>query len=315
MGQVRVLNTSNLNLAKVINVGIDPVALAVRPDGSELWVANHVSDSVSVIDTDAREPTQYHGDRDHPAGRPRGVVTDFDEPVGIAFASNQKAYVALSSRNRIAIVDADDYAVTGTLSITAQDPRAIAVRDGRLYVAAFESGNQSELSACFGAPNGTTRSAPSASRSAERRGEPEPAGRPEEHRRRSATCPTATSSSSTPRPTRSSAAGDPRRHAALRRRGRRRRPRLRRATPTRATTIGRQRPRRAAAVGSGGASPTSQNRIFRNRVTRIDCGGRELRRAARASSSSRAARAARRVPTPLATPYGIQVSDDGTCWW
>ena len=28
-----------------INVGIDPVSIAVRPDGREVWVANHVSTS------------------------------------------------------------------------------------------------------------------------------------------------------------------------------------------------------------------------------------------------------------------------------
>jgi hypothetical protein len=75
-------------------------------------------------------------------------ATLFDEPVGIAFASNTKAYVALSSRNDIAVVDAVNYEVTGRLHVTAQDPRAIAVRDGLLYVAAFESGNKSEISAC-----------------------------------------------------------------------------------------------------------------------------------------------------------------------
>ena len=30
----------------------DPVGIAVRPDGKEVWVSNHVSDSVSVIDAE-----------------------------------------------------------------------------------------------------------------------------------------------------------------------------------------------------------------------------------------------------------------------
>jgi YVTN family beta-propeller protein len=75
-------------------------------------------------------------------------VTQLDEPVGIAFASNTKAYVALSSRNRIAVVDVATYQVTSSIELTAQEPRAIAVRDNKLYVAAFESGNKSQLSAC-----------------------------------------------------------------------------------------------------------------------------------------------------------------------
>jgi len=133
-----------------IDVGIDPVAVAVRPDGRQVWVANHVSDSISVIDTDPASPT-LHSVIETVQDLDANGVTRFDEPVGIAFASNEKAYVALSSRNRIAVVDATTYAVTGSLAITAQDPRAIAVRGGRLYVVAFESGNQSELSACAAA--------------------------------------------------------------------------------------------------------------------------------------------------------------------
>ena len=45
MGKVRVINTGVLGATAVIDVGIDPVSLALRPDGSELWVAKHVSDS------------------------------------------------------------------------------------------------------------------------------------------------------------------------------------------------------------------------------------------------------------------------------
>jgi hypothetical protein len=101
---------------------------------------------VSVIDTSLLPPQVVEtiqaigGDR----------VTDFDEPVGIAFtASGSKAYVALSSRNEIAVIDpAGGYAVTGTLTISAQEPRALVVSNGLLYVAAFESGNQTEVSAC-----------------------------------------------------------------------------------------------------------------------------------------------------------------------
>jgi YVTN family beta-propeller protein len=158
---VSVIDTATHSvLVDRIRVGIDPVGLAVRPDGNELWVTNHISDSVSVIDTAPGSPTEYEviatiQDLD------ANGVTRFDEPVGVAFASNTKAYVALSSRNEIAIVDivGGDYPVSGTrLQITAQDPRAIRVRDGRLYVVAFESGNRSELSVCaFAGPPGDTQ--------------------------------------------------------------------------------------------------------------------------------------------------------------
>lgn len=155
---VSVVDTASQSELLQIPVGIEPVSVAVRPDGLEVWVANHVSDSVSVIDANPASPTFHHvietvQDLDPVAN---GGATWFDEPVGIAFASNQKAYVALSSRNEVAIVDVATYSVSGSLTITAQDPRAIRVRNGRLYVLAFESSNQSELSAC-GAGNGTSQ--------------------------------------------------------------------------------------------------------------------------------------------------------------
>ena len=157
---VSVIDTASQTEILEIPVGLEPVAVAAKPDGSEVWVANHVSDSVSVIDTDPLSPTFHTVVRTVQDLGPvsAGAVTAFDEPVGIAFASNAKAYVALSSRNRIAVIDATTYSVTGALTIPAQDPRAIRVRDGRLYVVAFESGNQSELSACvFAGPPGDTQ--------------------------------------------------------------------------------------------------------------------------------------------------------------
>ncbi len=149
---VSAIDTASQTELLEIPVGLEPVSLALRPDGNELWVANHVSDSVSVIDTNAGSPT-FHTVTETVQSLDDAGVTAFDEPVGIAFASNAKAYVALSSRDRIAVVDASSYQVTGELVITAQDPRAMRVRNGRLYVLAFESGNGSELSACANGGN------------------------------------------------------------------------------------------------------------------------------------------------------------------
>ena len=54
-----VVEVSSLQVVQRINVGIDPVSLAIRPDGTQLWVANHVSDSVNVVDL-VPESTTYH---------------------------------------------------------------------------------------------------------------------------------------------------------------------------------------------------------------------------------------------------------------
>ena len=146
--QVQVFSALTLaSLAKVV-VGIEPVSLAFKPDGSELWVSNHVSDAVSVIDmlpTNASYlrvvETIQEADADG--------ATLFDEPVGIAFKEDgSQAYVALSSRNEIAVVDTSTYAVLGRVLVRAQEPRALAVSGNKLFVAAFESGNRTELSLC-----------------------------------------------------------------------------------------------------------------------------------------------------------------------
>jgi len=150
---VDVIDAASGVIVTRISVGIDPVSITVRPDGKEVWVANHVSDSVSVIDSNASSATYDQVIATVQAFDAATRSTRFDEPVGIAFASNAKAYVALSSENKIAIVDVASRAVTGHLEIGAQDPRAIAVHGDRLYVIPFESGNQTELAGCLGAEN------------------------------------------------------------------------------------------------------------------------------------------------------------------
>ncbi len=146
---VDVIDTATRTVVARVDVGIDPVGVAVRPDGREVWVANHVSDSVSVIDADPASPTRHHVLATVQVFDAATRSTRFDEPVGIAFAGNAKAYVALSSSNRVAVVDVASRSVTTFLQITAQDPRALAVSGGRLYVAPFESNNQTQLSGCW----------------------------------------------------------------------------------------------------------------------------------------------------------------------
>ncbi len=143
---VDVIDRRNRKIVRRIPVGVDPVGLALRPDGGELWVSNHVSDSVSVIDLAAESATRFHVVATIQDIDSRTRATQFDEPVGIAFASNDKAYVALSSENRIAVVNVRTRKVEKRMRITAQDPRAIMVKNGLLYVVPFESNNKTQLS-------------------------------------------------------------------------------------------------------------------------------------------------------------------------
>jgi YVTN family beta-propeller protein len=104
-GTVDFIDTKTRKIVARVPVGIDPVSVAMRPDGKEIWVSNHVSDSVSVIDSDSSSPTYLNVVATVQEFDAKTKATKFDEPVGIAFAGNDKAYVALSSENQIAVID------------------------------------------------------------------------------------------------------------------------------------------------------------------------------------------------------------------
>ncbi len=87
-GTVDVIDARTRTLVTRIHVGIEPVSLAARPDGKEVWVANHVSDSVSVIDTDPLSLTHLQVIATVQDLDSATKATRFDEPVGIAFANN-----------------------------------------------------------------------------------------------------------------------------------------------------------------------------------------------------------------------------------
>jgi YVTN family beta-propeller protein len=140
------IDTKTRQVISRVSVGIDPVSIAIRPDGREIWVANHVSDSVSVIDIVPASPTYLQVIATIQEFDKATKATRFDEPVGIAFAGNEKAYVALSSENKIAVINVLTRKIEKRLNITAQDPRAIVVRGNRLYVLPFESNNKTQLS-------------------------------------------------------------------------------------------------------------------------------------------------------------------------
>ena len=64
-----------------VPVGLEPVSLAVRPGTNEVWVVNHLSDSVSIVDAAAQRLI---------ATLPVG-----DEPTDVVFASG-RAFVSVS---------------------------------------------------------------------------------------------------------------------------------------------------------------------------------------------------------------------------
>ncbi|WP_445372168.1 YncE family protein [Methylomonas sp. HW2-6] len=109
-----------------VQVGLEPVALAVRND-KEIWVVNHLSDSVSIVNLD-----------ENGSGRVTRTLLVGDEPRDIVFAGpgKSRAFVTtgdvdkndlsllLASKNTAAAIgDPKDLDYDGT--ITAQDARKL----------------------------------------------------------------------------------------------------------------------------------------------------------------------------------------------
>ena len=141
-----------------IPVGLEPVAVAARTDG-EVWVVNHLSDSVSIVELDD----------DATAGHVARTLLVGDEPRDIVFAGpgRERAFITTAHRGQnipfdpqptVAGVGRADVWVfdAGALGHTlggapltivtlfTDTPRALAVTpDGtRVYAAGFHTGNQ-----------------------------------------------------------------------------------------------------------------------------------------------------------------------------
>src|SRR3954471_2797352 len=154
-----------------IPVGLEPVAVAARSD-REVWVVNHLSDSVSVVALD--------GD-DDASGRVVRTLLVGDEPRDIVFAGphRRRAFITTAHRGQNAPFDpqlttpsigrADVWvfdasalgdSLGGTplaiVTLFTDTPRALAVTaDGsRVYAAGFHTGNRTTIIHESSIPNG-----------------------------------------------------------------------------------------------------------------------------------------------------------------
>ncbi len=145
-----------LTHAGSVPVGLEPIAVAARND-SEVWVVNHLSDSVSVVDVASSPPRVVR------------TISTCDEPRDIVFAGpgNNRAFVTTARRGQTcpvpdmlttegtprAIVQVwDATSLSGGINggpianveLFGDTPRALArSADGStVYAAVFHSGNQ-----------------------------------------------------------------------------------------------------------------------------------------------------------------------------
>ena len=145
------------NLLVSVPVGLEPVAVAVRNAG-EVWVVNHLSDSVSIVDVASDPP------------RVTRTLLVGDEPRGIVFAGpgNNRAFIATAHRGQNTPWRDGDYDVPGVgradvwvfdannlgtslegnpltvINLFGDRPRALtATPDGStVYAAVYRSGNK-----------------------------------------------------------------------------------------------------------------------------------------------------------------------------
>lgn len=136
-------------LTAEIPVGLEPASVAVR-NNNEAWVANWLSDSISIVDL--------------ATGNVVRTLDVGDEPTDIIFggSSREMAFVCVSGggslltgtpidrlgRGQVKVFDATNpTSVASTIEIFGKQPRALARNsDGsRIFVSVFESGNQTTI--------------------------------------------------------------------------------------------------------------------------------------------------------------------------
>jgi YVTN family beta-propeller protein len=166
---------SGLSHRASVPVGMEPVAVAARTPG-EVWVVNHLSDSVSVVDVAATPPRVVR------------TLLVGDEPRDIVFAANGRAFITTARRGEQRVdpslnavpglgadpvngrPDGDPELTTagvgradvwvfdparlgntvggtplGVVTLFGDTPRALAARGNTIYAAIFNSGNQTTV--------------------------------------------------------------------------------------------------------------------------------------------------------------------------
>ena len=121
---------------------VDPMVagLAVSPDARRLLVANHQNDSVSLIDLETNQMMAELDLRPGKINPAQKGVAGGEYPYGVAFASDDKAYVSsLRDREIIALSMKPTLAVSGRIKTHGQPGKLIVNRAGTLLFAAADN--------------------------------------------------------------------------------------------------------------------------------------------------------------------------------
>lgn len=135
------------NAVTNIPAGLDPVTVRFR-NSSEAWVANYISDSISVVDLST--------------ARVKSTISTANEPSDIIFAGTpQRAFVSCGQPNLVQVFDPISLQLITNLAMDGNRPRAmVSSPDGsKVYVAIFESGNASTIIST-GVSSGAPRPSP-----------------------------------------------------------------------------------------------------------------------------------------------------------
>ncbi|MFE5541229.1 beta-propeller fold lactonase family protein [Streptomyces sp. NPDC056492] len=123
-GSLSVIDTADNTVTSTIDVGDDPNGVAVSPDGNRVFVANRLSDTVSLV---------------VPAAGGSVSVPVGDNPVGVAVSPDgTRAYVTNTISNNMTVITADTIppSVIATVHVgTRPQDVAIAPNGTRAYVA------------------------------------------------------------------------------------------------------------------------------------------------------------------------------------
>lgn len=152
-----------------VRVGLRPVALAVVREGrpsAELWVVNHLSDSISVVHVDTERCAATLSDTLHVGDEPRDIV------LATARDGRQSAFVSTAHRGQhhpvesartgrdlvtpvgekehagladVFVFDIERRALRGVVNLFTETLRALATGPGVVYAAGFHTGNRTTV--------------------------------------------------------------------------------------------------------------------------------------------------------------------------